>query len=653
MLNPYVPRPLDLFSEVPLAPDADLSVLDEVKILAAPDDPALWPAWRGQLAEWRASAHRRLDYDGSRYESELGDCFVVDVAWLWDELLYDHDRGQFTVERYLANAERQFGGFDAILLWHAYPIEGIDDRDQYAFYRGVPELPTVVRELQQHGLRVYVVVYPWESAEPAEVRDLVEWTGADGVFFDSVKQGGSEVRRELDDLRPGLSMEAESRLPAARLADHTMSWAQWYADSAVPGVFRAKWFERRHMPHHVRRWHRQHLEELQSAWLNGTGILVWESVFGVWVGWNARDRSVLRAMRGVQREWAPWLRSEQWTPLADHPGAGCPVYASRWEYDGIPLWTLVNRSDQDYDGPLLSTDRGAELGWIELTAGHELAVTVEHRATVVSGHLPAGGVAAIAAMPRDAFTRPEPSVAEHDRDWSFPARATERLEPDRCASRRVAPAGTATVAAGRYELLVRYRARETGLYGEAPYIDEWKPLPPRLHHTATLTRTVQLRQFAIDLVEVTNAQYAQFLLETGYRPRRPERFLEDWVDGRPAAGREQAPVSHVDLTDARSYARWAGLRLPTEDEWQVAASAGLISRARPMVWNLTDSEHTDGRTRFCILKGGADFHNTASDWYFDGGPQPPDVSAKYLIAGAGLARSRSIGFRCAVELAER
>ena len=38
------------------------------------------------------------------------------------------------------------------------------------------------------------------------------------------------------------------------------------------------------MLHHTRRWNRDHTEELHSAWLNGVGVLVWESVFGAWVG---------------------------------------------------------------------------------------------------------------------------------------------------------------------------------------------------------------------------------------------------------------------------------------------------------------------------------------------------------------------------------
>ena len=48
-----------------------------------------------------------------------------------------------------------------------------------------------------------------------------------------------------------------------------------------------------HFGHHTRRWNRDHREELHSSWLNGTGMLVWDVVFGVWVGWNERDTRVV------------------------------------------------------------------------------------------------------------------------------------------------------------------------------------------------------------------------------------------------------------------------------------------------------------------------------------------------------------------------
>jgi hypothetical protein len=203
------------------------------------------------------------------------------------------------------------------------------------------------------------------------------------------------------------------------------------------------------------------------------------------------------------------------------------------------------------------------------------------------------------------------------------------------------------VPAGERSLTVRHRRRETGLYDQAPYVEEWKPLPPRLHDTQTVKREIALSEISVAIREVTNADYAVFLSASGYQPLVANRFLAHWVDGAPAAGTEEQPVTYVDLPDARAYAAWRGGRLPTEDEWQVAAGLEGFTRAEPLVWNLTESEHRDGRSRFCILKGGSWFVAEGSDWYADGGPKAPEDSFKLVLTGGGLDRSESIGFRCA------
>nr|WP_238352712.1 SUMF1/EgtB/PvdO family nonheme iron enzyme [Kribbella solani] len=203
------------------------------------------------------------------------------------------------------------------------------------------------------------------------------------------------------------------------------------------------------------------------------------------------------------------------------------------------------------------------------------------------------------------------------------------------------------VPAGERTLTVRHRRRETGLYGTAPYVEEWKPLPPRLHDIQTVTREVSLPAISVAVAEVTNAEYAEFLRATGYQPLVANRFLKHWVDGAPVPGTEDQPVTYVDLPDARAYADWRGGRLPTEDEWQVAAGLDGFGRLEPLVWNLTESEHRDGRSRFCILKGGSHYTAEGSDWYADGGPQEPEVSFKLVLTGGGLDRSENIGFRCA------
>jgi sulfatase modifying factor 1 len=64
--DPFVPRPIDLPTPVPL--EGPLDTLDTAKILGAPDDPADWPAWRERLRLWREEARARIGYDGSAYE---------------------------------------------------------------------------------------------------------------------------------------------------------------------------------------------------------------------------------------------------------------------------------------------------------------------------------------------------------------------------------------------------------------------------------------------------------------------------------------------------------------------------------------------------------------------------------------------------------
>ncbi|MFI6025341.1 SUMF1/EgtB/PvdO family nonheme iron enzyme [Amycolatopsis magusensis] len=634
--DPLVPRPIDRPTEVPA--DGPLADLDEAKIFSGPADPADRPAWRERLRQWREDARARHGYTGAAYERPgaawAARCYTVAQVWLWDELLYSFGEGRFTPDRFLADARDRFGGLDAVVLWHAYPVIGIDDRNQWDFYHDVPGLPELIDALHSAGLRVFVDYNPWDvgtrrgGEDVDELASLVADLGADGVFLDTLKKAEPEFVERLERARPGIVLEGESKLAVERIEDHACSWAQFFADSPVPGVLRAHWYERRHMQHHIRRWHRDHSEELQSAWLNGVGVMVWEVVFGVWVGWSARDAATVRRLTSVQRAAGDLLLEGEWTPLAElvPEAEAAGIYASRWELDGVTLWTVVNRGDQDYSGPVLDSV-----------------------VALFPGPVPARGI--------NAFLHVDPGVAEpawvrdlvdvpHDPDARFPHRLASRVHPQRTDG--VAEADAVVVPAGPYVLTVRYRARETGMYQGAPYVDEWKPLPPRLHDARTLQRDGELAvEVAVAATEVTNAQFAAFLAATDYRPAQPHRFLAHWVEGAPSAGREHEPVTHVDLDDARAYCAWRGGRLPTEDEWQLAGETGGLRRGEPAVWNWTESEHSDGRTRFVMLKGGSDYRAEGADWYVEGGRRAPDYSVKLLLPGLGQARSATVGFRCA------
>ena len=109
---------------------------------------------------------------------------------------------------------------------------------------------------------------------------------------------------------------------------------------------------------------------------------------------------------------------------------------------------------------------------------------------------------------------------------------------------------------------------------------------------------------------VSNADYAAFIADGGYR--RPELWMSEgwavvqqrgWQCPRywrgdaefSLAGRRprapQDPVRHLSWFEADAYARWAGARLPSEAEWELAAAAGDLGQAHGLLWQWTGSPY--------------------------------------------------------------
>ena len=130
-------------------------------------------------------------------------------------------------------------------------------------------------------------------------------------------------------------------------------------------------------------------------------------------------------------------------------------------------------------------------------------------------------------------------------------------------------------------------------------------------------RKVKLASFAICKAETTNAQFARFVESTGYVSDAEKRGfgkislegMPDWAwreirgahwrkpfgeEGKSWTELRDHPVTQISGADAEAYCQWLGARLPTLEEWEVAARAGAKTKypwgdkfdaKRANIWN--------------------------------------------------------------------
>ena len=315
-------------------------------------------------------------------------CYVVAQVWLWDELLYDVRRASASRPSGCSPTPRErFGGLDGVVLWHAYPVIGIDDRNQWDFYRDVPG-PARRWSRTLHGGRrarcssttTRGTPAPGGAADDAaELAAVVAELGADGVFLDTLKKADAELvaragggaARDRAGGRVEAAAGADRRPPAVvgavvrRLAGARACCARTGSSAGTCST-------------------------TSGAGTATTPRSCSRRGSTAWGSWSGRSSSGCGSAgpSATPRPCAACSPSSgslaiaadgEWTPLAElaPEATAAGVYASAFELAGVTLWALVNRCEPDYAGPVLAgAAPGRVAADLRLGAGDGIGVLV-------------------------------------------------------------------------------------------------------------------------------------------------------------------------------------------------------------------------------------------------------------------------------------
>jgi iron(II)-dependent oxidoreductase len=688
--------------------------------------------------------------------------YVSHLIQNWDVIFYDNKDGKFHIEDFEKKAQKLYGGDDFVGIWPTWPTLGLDQRNQWDLFRDLPggmdQIKKLSLMLNRYGSRLFICYNPWDQSTRGEshtvgMAEIIAATNADGVVLDTQGASSLKLQHAADSVRKGVVMYSEG-MAVPRDMQGIVSGRVHNALYYCPMLNLNKFIKPEFSIFRVAELFKEPIKrEYSLSFFNGYGTEM--NIFAPGKPeWAEEQYRYLGRTSRILRENTNNFVSRDWTPLI--PTTRDHIWVNQWNDADKTIYTIYSLIPEGYKGNLFEVMPQAGFHFIDLWQHREIAPKSVDGKWLIEAEADAfnqswlgtnneGQVDCIARLPELLKTSLVSDVLHVEATKGDTIKIWAGV-PDYEKKPLVLPVGKNNIRL--MELFGRYEGRFIiQLFASGILLDEKiveiipgtprlisetiKTLPAKKVSSAMVKipagkfvfktthgddfipypkdnegKQFEMPSYYMDKHPVTNKQFNAFLIATHYIPKDKANFLKNWINKKIPAGQENYPVVYVSYEDARTFAKWAGKRLPTEVEWQYAAQttnanewpwlqktpvtrveevitntltvtsvAGIDStycnlgngKLYPVgkypkgvnpngledlvgcVWQLTNDLYANGSYRYIILKGGSYFKPSSSWWYVQGGPRELNYRQFLLRVSEGFERNATVGFRCVAD----
>jgi gamma-glutamyl hercynylcysteine S-oxide synthase len=687
-------------------------------------------------------------FDNTLFERQdlkwIKQSYLIILQMAWDREFYDRETGKYTYADELKKWNEQFRNIDVFGIWPTWPRLGLDQRNQWDMYRDLPggtdQLKAFARLSRLYNTRFFIAYNPWDNSTRQEdhfkgMAQLISETEADGVVLDTKGSSSYELQRAADSVRKGVIMYSEGMaitkdMPGI-ISGRVHNAIYYSPELNLNKVIKPDFAIFRVCDIGEDRNHR----EIAISFFNGYGTELnlfrpggRDDGYREDLNYLAETTFILRQNNDafLDKDWIPFLNTS-----IDN------VYVNKWSSDNKTIFTVLNMRPEGYRGKLFKVNNRAGTHFVSLWNHEKIEPLIEEGDTYIpvatEGWLPAlsgtrreATIDCVAQLPEiikseligdslklhsrgkgvTIIWKGNPSYNTGHFDLKFKGDTTIRiknvigtyegkivlqyLENDLLKDENII-----SIKGGKPWLISKVVRSKLALSPPSEMV-----LVPKTTIAYTLTTsedfmpypeinkviTREVDSFLIDKFPVTNAQFYDFILKSGYRPTDTANYLKHWSQGIFKQGQDNYPVVYISREDMLAYAKWSDKRLPTEAEWQLAAQGSdkrkwpwgnefhgtwcnnAFDRSTPVdafskgqspygvmdlvgnVWQVTNDLYYNGANYFMIIRGGSFYRPDSSWWYIQGGPQSLDRTQIMLMVSQGFDRCATVGFRCAKDI---